>query len=312
MSNSFPQKINEELELTYQTDEPFEYQFQPGYYLFELWGASGGGLSPGFGAYVSGVLPIKESVTLYLYIGQKGENGSYISFNGGGRGRVNGSSGGGATDLRLIKGHWNESDSLISRIIVAGGGGGSQITEQYLSSGGSAGIIKGDDGNKKKINNSDVHVAKGGEQMKGGERGTGYIGDVREGTNGGFGYGGDGSIRDINGNGGGGGYFGGGGSATADKVVDSGAGGSSFISGYDGCIAVLENSTSTNLYFSDNSLHYSSFVFNSRSVKNGSLIKWDNHGKIRIRCLKILNFPHTCKIIRLPNTLFFIYISFLK
>ena len=289
MKKVFPIRTNDQLDLTYERNEPYEYVFLPGYYLFELWGASGGAISPGFGAYVSGVLPIRESVTLYFYIGQKGVEGYSTAFNGGGKGCRDGSSGGGSTDVRLVNGYWNEFKSLQSRIIVAGGGGGSQFREYFLSPGGSGGIIKGEDGQKKKLLQYDIYNAKAGEQKKGGKGGTGKTNKAHEGTDGGFGYGGEGSSGNENGNGGGGGYFGGGGSATADNVVGSGAGGSSYISGYDGCFAILENSTIKDLYFSGDSLHYSNYYFTKISVKNGSEIKWDDNGKIHIRCLKLLN-----------------------
>ena len=298
--------------MLYEKNEPFEYDFLPGNYLFELWGASGGGNRPGYGAYVSGILPIREKTTLYMYLGQKGVCGNSISFNGGGEGCIYGSSGGGSTDVRFTKGEWNDFDSLMSRIIVAGGGGGSQCSKDYLSQGGSGGILKGEDGQKRKVSESDIYVARGGEQNKGGDHGKKYVNNANEGTSGGFGFGGNGSIGDSSGNGGGSGYFGGGGSATADSVVGSGAGGSSYISGKNGCIAILENSTSTNLSFSEDSLHYSGFAFWSISVKSGSEIIWDGSGKIHIRCLKTLNLGNSCKINQICHILFIYILCFIK
>ena len=306
MGNVFPHRIGEETILNYKEKKPYEYTFLPGYYLFELWGASGGGKSPGYGAFVSGILPIREKLTLYFYIGQKGINKGASSYNGGGKGKERGSSGGGSTDIRLIKKSWNDFTSLKSRIIVAAGGGGSQIAE-YLSKGGSGGIIKGDQGNKKKDYICDVTVSKGGEQTKGGEHGKEDIGDSNEGQNGGFGYGGEGSIGDYNGNGGGGGYFGGGGSATASCVVGSGAGGSSYISGYTGCRAIMEKSTEKSLSFYDHSMHYSGLIFNQISVSAGSEIQWNSNGKIRIKCIKVLNISITYKSNIYQLKIFFIY-----
>ena len=305
---TFPHRIGEEIELTYEKDEPFEYEFFPGQYLFELWGASGGGISPGYGSFVSGILPIKEKLTLYFYIGQKGVNGNSSSFNGGGKGCIYGSSGGGATDVRLVKGEWSEFNSLKSRIIVAAGGGGSQCNNKYLSKAGSGGILKGEDGNKLNLYQGDITIAFGGEQTKGGDHGKEYIGTAYEGTSGGFGIGGDGSIGDINGNGGSGGYFGGGGSATGSGVVGSGAGGSSYISGYKGCIAILENSTSKDWYFSEYSVHYSGFGFLSISAKSGTETMWDENGKIRIKCIQILNSHYSCKTVRMTSASFYFYI----
>ena len=88
-------------------------------------------------------LGILESRTIYLYPGEKGNNSTSIiegeidedgilievgngaaAWNGGGCGKKE-ASGGGASDIRTVKGAWNDDASLNSRILVAGGGGGS-------------------------------------------------------------------------------------------------------------------------------------------------------------------------------------------
>ncbi|VFC53514.1 glycine rich protein [Clostridioides difficile] len=116
---------------------------KPGKYKFECWGARGGaygtpyesGFYYGYGGYSCGELVLKKETTLYLYVGKDGRKG--YSFNGGGYATA--SSGGGATDIRLIGGSWDNEQSLLSRIIVAGGGGG--CYDAY--DGGGGGGLKG-------------------------------------------------------------------------------------------------------------------------------------------------------------------------
>ena len=129
--------------------------------MFELWGASGGGLHPGFGAYVSGALRIMTKTTLHIYVGQKGSDKVVgRTFNGGGYGNAYGSSGGGSTDVRLKNGNWSDFESLKSRIIVAGAGGGSPFDKNYESKAGDAGILFGFTGSSKANKNKEQEVAK--------------------------------------------------------------------------------------------------------------------------------------------------------
>lgn len=46
-------------------------------------------------------------------------------------------------------------------------------------------------------------------------------------------------------------------------------GGSSFISGYEGCDAILENSTEDNILHSGQSKHYSGYVFDDAVMIDG-------------------------------------------
>ncbi|HBE8777360.1 TPA: hypothetical protein KM469_003572 [Clostridioides difficile] len=116
---------------------------KPGRYKFECWGARGGasgtpfesGFYYGYGGYCSGELTLKKETTLYLYVGLDGRKG--YPFNGGGYAAS--CSGGGATDIRLVGGTWDNEQSLLSRIIVAGGGGG--CYDAY--DGGGGGGLKG-------------------------------------------------------------------------------------------------------------------------------------------------------------------------
>lgn len=109
-----------------------------GYYKIEAWGASGGrgygDVNPyGLGAYVSGKVYLEEGQVLYLYLGEKGVNQTATTtFNGGGAGYYGeivhkGGQGGGATDVRLVNGNWNDTTGLQKRILVAGGGRRSTI-----------------------------------------------------------------------------------------------------------------------------------------------------------------------------------------
>ncbi len=134
-----------------------------GTYKFECWGARGGksridgslGGTPGNGGYAKGEILLKKGEKYYVYVGQQGTDAvvkkdSAATWNGGGLGTWDHSdnetsgAGGGATDIRLVSGNWNNSESLASRIIVAGGGGGASWTFK----GGAGGGISGTNGIK--------------------------------------------------------------------------------------------------------------------------------------------------------------------
>ncbi|WP_254213735.1 glycine rich domain-containing protein [Clostridioides difficile] len=189
----------------------FKAEAQPitlkaGKYKLECWGAHGRvwtGDSPSNGGYSYGELTLKKETTLYVYTGAAGSSNKYeeFTFNGGGLG-VN-SGGGGATDIRLVNGDWNNEQGLLSRIIVAGGGGGAFSKTPAGKGGG----FKG--GNSTNDDNSSMLIVPGGTQYDGGR---GYY-DEWDGV---FGCGG-GSILGLERgkypyNSGGGGWFGGAGS----------------------------------------------------------------------------------------------------
>ena len=248
----------------------------------EVWGASGGNCYNGGnttyggkGGYCSGTVTFPSYLNVYVYVGQSGEdiNRAY-TFNGGGKGgpAYNGRSGGGATDVRLTEGNtWNEFNSLKSRIIVAAGGGGAHHFNLGCN-GGNAGGLFGQDGfYKRAYDDCQYTVATGATQTSGGHGGVGYW----SGFDGTFGVGGD--FNNINfdggywGSGGGGGYYGGGGGGVNYQVVGSGAGGSSFISGYSGCDAIAESSTEGHIIHTGQANHYSGKVFtNSVMIDGGS------------------------------------------
>ena len=138
----------------------------PGRYKLEVWGAQGGGKHQntncgiaGRGGYSSGTINLNIGDKLYVYVGGKGIctllNGiTDEGYNGGGYGWSNTGgasdvpcSGGGASDIRLVKASqgawydlnhssWIEDQSLLSRIIVAGGGGGGGMDVETAGSGG--------------------------------------------------------------------------------------------------------------------------------------------------------------------------------
>lgn len=94
-----------------------------GEYDLKVWGAQGGNdpydpsnRKGGRGGYSFGRFNITAGTRLHVYVGGQGTgctNSTWYSTGGGG-----------ATDIRLTEGVWNNSASLLSRIIVAGGGGG--------------------------------------------------------------------------------------------------------------------------------------------------------------------------------------------
>ena len=257
-------------------------------YKIECWGASGGNsykvtnpnhlpltntVYGGRGGYCSGMLVMSYNLSLYVYIGQSGEETMEHTFNGGGTAGIDsdGRSGGGATDVRLTNGTWNEFNSLKSRIIVAAGGGGAH---HFIlgCNGGNAGGLSGENGFYYRAQGNDPYsIATGATQTSGGIGGIGG----RNGYNGSLGIGGDYNNIWFDGgywgSGGGGGYYGGGGGGVNYQVVGSGAGGSSFISGYTGCDAIAESSTEENIEHTGQPNHYSGYVFsNSVMIDGGS------------------------------------------
>ena len=191
-----------------------------------------------------------------------------MMFNGGGKvihtdthwsNSEIGTSGGGATDIRLTNGDWDNFNSLKSRIMVAAGGGGAgyNIGVSYFP--GAAGGLSGQDAYGSRMW---TFAGTGGTQTSGGK---GYDSDKYTETKGLFGKGGTGHGNYDGGGGGGGGYYGGSGG-----VVDSGSGGSSYISGHSGCKTITSTSTSTNISHSSSPNHYSGKVFTNTVMKAGN------------------------------------------
>ena len=255
----------------------------------ECWGASGGNsyystthgntadgiysntVYGGKGGYSSGIIGVTTSLYIYIYVGQTGEGETDITFNGGGSAATsyNSYSGGGATDIRLVDGTWNNFNSLKSRIIIAAGGGGAVHYNQGCN-GGYAGGLLGGDGEYAYYSggqHGEYTISKGGTQNSGGEAGKGFASTIS--YNGTFGHGGN-HNSENHGSGGGGGYYGGGGGGHNSAIVGTGAGGSSFISGHTGCNAITSSSTSSNIIHTGQPNHYSGYVFTNTVMKAGN------------------------------------------
>ena len=223
-----------------------------GKYKIELWGAQGGsdysGVKASLGGYVSGNILLKAPEKLYVYVGESPRYGSmscYISnpntaFNSSHFGTC--AVGGGATDVRTAIGSdWDDFNSLKSRIMVAGGGGGGI----YIGNGGASGGLIGYPG----IGfNSTVSYSIG----TGGTQNSSSFGKSLEATTMG-----------------GGGYYAGNSGSGANA-----GGGSSFISGHDGCDAIKEESTENNIIHTGQSVHYSGMHFTDTIMIDGEGYKW--------------------------------------
>ena len=253
----------------------------------ECWGAQGGDhfALGGRGAYTCGLINLSEATDLYIYVGSQGHATTStvnqdFEFNGGGpsSGQINAvnsrfwSSGGGASDIRLISGNWNNFNSLKSRIIVAAGGGGIFYEKDTYEDGGYGGTLTGGDAIITSSYPGFGTGGRGGTQTSGGydyQGPNGYI-SIGNYSCGQFGVGGYRNDTYSNGlycaSGGGGGYYGGGGSAH----VHSAGGGSSFISGHTGCNAISSSSTSSNIIHTGQPNHYSGYVFTNTVMKAGN------------------------------------------
>ena len=258
--------------------EPQPITLKAGRYKLECWGACGGkkGVTAGnggLGGYAKGELTLKKETILNVYVGEQGRDGSnaWTIFNGGGFGGV--STGGGATDIRLIAGDWGSQIGLLSRIIVAGGGGGHDSdtpTGNYSSAGGGT---KGDNG----VSTLSYH-APGATQYDGG-RGA----DIH--CDGSFCLGG-GTITYLQycKCGGGGGWFGG-----AGSKVSSGAGGGS---GY-----VLTKDSYKPAGYTATSEYY---MINPSLATGNNTAK--GHGYAKITLLQALPFLNISSYNSLENT----------
>ena len=278
-----------------------------GYYRIELWGAQGGNISGtgydmngnnrgnltytgGKGAYTTGDVYLTKSQVVYIYVGSKGsdnisltstENQDVGGYNGGGSlssGQgIYGSTGGGSTDIRIVSGTWNDFNSLKSRIMVAAGGGGANFRNQGYGegNGGAGGTLIGMNGEEALTDGSyfrsdfshGYELGTGGTQTGGGYKVIYYLNGTVENVQdcndclGKFGM----ANQEINQTGGGSGYYGGG-----NNSHGGAGGGSSFISGYNGCDAISENSTESNIVHTGQSIHYSGIKFENSNMIAGN------------------------------------------
>ncbi|HBF2451839.1 TPA: hypothetical protein KN097_003823 [Clostridioides difficile] len=191
----------------------------PGKYKLECWGACGSAVDASDwtdcakGGYSKGEIVFKKRTNLQICVGQSGyekvPEGSSLTrsgFNGAGTaGKITTGSfayskyGGGATDIRLYqpRATWDNTESLLSRILVAGGGGGMENNFASARSIGHGGGYVGENGIGRGRD-----FCGGGSQYQGG---TSYDTEEYHGSLGKGGYGGIGI-------GGGGGWHGGAGS----------------------------------------------------------------------------------------------------
>lgn len=223
-----------------------------GYYQIELYGARGGGLvtTLGKGGYTSGYIYLEQGLQLYFYVGGGGNAAGNATnsggYNGGGySGNYSTTysyAGGGATDVRLVNGVWNDATSLASRLMVAAGGAGSS-SSTTTAAGDGGGLVGGDETTSSATYNNSTYLFGGASQTAS----YGY-----DGRAGGFGYGIQSNTSGFGG-GGGSGYYGGG-----TGFGTTGAGGSSFISGYAGVNAITSASSLTP---TNNTIHYSGRYF---------------------------------------------------
>ena len=252
-----------------------------GTYKFELWGAQGGAYyQAANGSYVSGELVIKKGEKFYVYVGRTGLDSSstdYV-FNYGYQNYIK--TGGGATDIRLVNGNWDSLSSLVSRIMVAGGGGsqgGLNPTDGGSPYGGSAGGLVGYQGGSCISGNVTEHKgAKGATQTSGHAFGSVPLlntgGNYFFNNSGGNGYW-SGNFYDWVGAGG-------------HNAVSGAGGGSSFISGHTGCVAILSQNSTTPRSDSKGatckdgttditcSYHYSNIIFKNTIMIDGEGYSW--------------------------------------
>ena len=276
-----------------------------GIYKIQLWGAQGGlsknagtgnytSTEENYGSYVSGEIRLNNNSKIYLYVGGAGicdavstcsNSSEDVNLNGGYNGGGNISSagsiscsGGGATDVRIISGSWDDESSLRSRIMVAGGSGG---LGGLGSLGGSAGGLLSYEGSyNSSVGGHYKTIQSPADQTEGATTSNirvnpfGYPNE-----NGSFGKGGRGAGHYCGGSAGGGGWYGGAGSSN----MGGGSGGSSYISGHTGCVGVTSktdsspksgcNSGTTN---SDCSISPYDYTFTNTIMIDGLGCRWTN------------------------------------
>ena len=284
---------------------PYILDLSEGIYKIECWGAKGRGSTGvgGLGAYTAGKIYIPKRMKLYAYIGNTGFFNAIKEMESE---QLQYQNPGGATDLRLNTSEdWWNNYSLISRIMVAAGGGSGEWSGAI---GGNGGMLNG--GSSSYLGT----ICKGASQTcsydcppieqrnaQKGSFGSGGLPDPYEIT-GGNDYGGFG----------GGGYYGG----TSYELAYAGSGGSSFISGHDGCNAVKDQ---TEIEHTNQSTHYSKLVFwDTEMIAGNNLMPiptslsskeiYSGSGAIRITIIRPYRFTH--RILFLPSSLIVMLYSF--
>ena len=243
-----------------------------GRYKIELWGAQGGADCQtsvtdrgGYGAYTSGTISLSKNASLYAYVGGAAADGraptstcptAYFNitrFNNG-LSSKNGWSSGGATDIRSVSGNWDNASSLRSRIMVAASGGVTSANRTAPSAGGLIGY--------------DGDYSKGGTQTSVGTLASGattyeqsYFGIANGGCTGGNGW-----------------Y-----PAPGATCAQGSGGGSSYISGHTGSVAVASTSNSspksgcsTGTATNSCSISPYGYTFTNTLMIDGKGYKWTN------------------------------------
>lgn len=269
-----------------------------GYYKIQAWGASGGGAwtsaggngycDGGKGSYTEGIIELSEDDNLYFYLGGQGLTASasgqrYLTggYNGGGNSGNGGSddspgSGGGATDVRYFGNYtptnddlvWNSTKGLNSRIMVASGGGGGSC-----------------------INNSsytDISYRSGAGLSNASQTAAGWsytctLTEVNQ-TSVNFGYGASAANSETShGAGGAGGGWYGGSYCNGSSHYSGGQGGTSYISGHTGSVAVtgISDSTAKESCTTGNStrtcsISPSEYAFTETIMIDGTGYSWTN------------------------------------
>lgn len=256
-----------------------------GIYKMELWGAQGGGTAGGKGSYSQGLINLDTGANMHIYVGGAGTGGyTNAPYSGGynGGGSITGIypnwsyqqsvaykcysyTGGGATDIRLIGGTWNNFNSLKSRIMVAAGGGGMSNQTGFPDAiGGAGGTLTGLPGMESYYQTASHGT--GGTQTSGGAS---IFDNIT--YKGKFGFAANVNNAVVAATGGGGYYAGGGTYQETNSLgMSSGGGGSSFISGHTGCKAINESSTESNITHSNQPNHYSGLIFTNTSMIAGN------------------------------------------
>ena len=256
--------LNFEYKYSYTGNVQDFIAYCPGTYKIELWGAQGGSYeyngTGDKGAYTSGIIDLAKDEKLYIYVGQGEGSRNASSFNGTTSSSGSGTPGGGATDVRLVSGAWNNTSSLRSRIMVAAGGG----SEESGNWGGAAGGLVGYSSSRNGYTNtggSQTGPGVGQEDPNGCATGSFGIGSTCGAT-------------------GGGGYYGGGG---ASHRYGSGSGGSSYISGHTGAVAITsaddqspKSDCTTGTSDIECSYHYSGKIFTDTVMIDGLGYNWTN------------------------------------
>ncbi|MBR5663006.1 MAG: prepilin-type N-terminal cleavage/methylation domain-containing protein [Bacilli bacterium] len=219
--------INPKMNISYTGREKTFKAPVSGIYKLEVWGAQGGGNTPGStsanragsGGYSTGYITLQAHDTLYINVGGAGSAGDHVAggYNGGGASGNPGSngsgSGGGATHIALASGLLSSlSDHQEQVLIVAGGGGGTDdIGNGYYngSDDGSGGDGGGYIGNYAYINGSKYTSVLPGSQTGGFQFGKGQNVTTNHDTGGGGGgfYGGYTTANNSGGGTGGSGYI---------------------------------------------------------------------------------------------------------